>query len=164
MPRNRILRDDALYDIANQAPTDVAQLSSLRTLSDGFSRSARAKEIVDAVKRGLARDLTALPEPDVGPHVSPDKTALIDLLRVLLKASAARHRVAPRLIADTEDLERIAIDRNPDVPALKGWRRDLFGADALRLKAGELALSVENGEVTSIAVTRAPTADTKRRA
>jgi ribonuclease D len=150
VPRNRILRDEALYDIANQAPTETTQLSSLRTLSEGFARSARAKDIVEAVKRGLARDIKSLPNPDVGSPVPPDKNALVDLLRVLLKACASRHRVAPRLIADTEDLERIAVDPTPDVPALHGWRRELFGADALRLKRGELALTVRDGEVHTV--------------
>jgi ribonuclease D len=149
VPRNRVLRDEALYDIANQAPTDPARLSELRTLSEGFARSARAKEIVEAVKRGLARDLKTLPQFENGIVVPPEKTALVDLLRVLLKAAAARHGVAPRLIADTEDLERIAVEREPDIAALKGWRRELFGADALRLKQGELALTVRNGEVVT---------------
>ena len=152
VPRARILRDEALYDIANQAPTETTQLAELRTLSDGFARSARAKEIVDAVKRGLARDFKTLPAPDTGTPLPPDKVALVDLLRVLLKGCAARNRVAPRLIADSEDLERIAVDREPDVPALKGWRRELFGEDALRLKRGELALSVRGGEVVPVAL------------
>jgi ribonuclease D len=149
VPRSRILRDEALYDIANQAPTDVGQLSRLRTLSDGFARSARAKEIVEVVKQGLARDFATLPEPDTAAPVPADKSALVDMLRVLLKASASRHGVAPRLIADTEDLERIAIEKAPDVPALHGWRRDLFGQDALRLKAGQIALTVRRGEVVT---------------
>src|SRR5690606_34429411 len=121
----------------------------LRTLSDGFARSARAKEILDVVKQGLARDFTTLPEPDTAAPVPADKSALVDMLRVLLKASASRHGVAPRLIADTEDLERIAIEKAPDVPALHGWRRDLFGQDALRLKAGQIALTVRRGEVVT---------------
>lgn len=149
VPRSRILRDEALYDIANQAPTDVGQLSRLRTLSDGFARSARAKEILDVVKQGLARDFATLPEPDTPAPVPADKSALVDMLRVLLKAAASRNGVAPRLIADTEDLERIAIEPSPDVPALHGWRRDLFGQDALRLKAGEIALTVRRGEVVT---------------
>jgi ribonuclease D len=81
--------------------------------------------------------------------------ALVDLLRVLLKAAAARNRVAPKLIADTGDLERIAIENEPDIPALRGWRRELFGADALRLKRGELALTVQDGEVRAIPSERA---------
>jgi ribonuclease D len=149
VPRSRIIRDDALYDIANQLPTETAQLSQLRTLSDGFARSSRAKDIIDAVKRGLARDPKTLPVIEHGVHMPPDKLALVELLRVLLKATAARHDVAPRLIADAEDLEKIAIEDTPDVPAMRGWRRELFGRDALRLKNGELALTVRNGEVAT---------------
>ena len=67
-----------------------------------------------------------------------------------MKASAARHRVAPRLIADSDDLERIALEAEPDIPALKGWRRRLFGEDALRLKRGEIALTLDKGEVVPI--------------
>ncbi len=151
VPRGRILRDEALYDIANQAPTDLDQLGQLRTLSEGFSRSARAREIIEVVKRGLARDLKTVPTIHSGQALPPDADATVELLKVLLKAAAARHRVAPRLIADTEDLERIAADSDADVPALKGWRRQLFGEDALRLKRGELALTLGKGEVVPIA-------------
>ena len=150
VPRGRILRDEALYDIANQAPTNPEQLGELRTLSEGFSRSQRAKDIVDAVKRGLARDLKTVPALNHGQPLSAEATATTELLKVLLKASAARHRVAPRLIADTSELERIANEPEPDVPSLKGWRRQLFGEDALRLKRGELALTLSKGEVLAI--------------
>ncbi len=150
VPRNRVLRDEALYDIANHAPTEPAQLSQLRSLSEGFGRSARAKEIVEAVRRGQARDPKTLPAIREGAGLPADKTATLELLRVLLKACAARHRVAPSVIADTAQLERIAAEDEPDVPALKGWRRDLFGAEALRLKRGEVALAVRNGEVVAV--------------
>ncbi len=78
----------------------------------------------------------------------------MDLLRVLLKAAAARNRVAAKLIADASDLERIAVADDPDVPALRGWRRELFGEDALRLKRGEVALTVAKGEVVTVPVAR----------
>ena len=147
VPRPRVLRDEALYDIANRMPTETKQLDELRTLSNGFSRSARAKDIVDAVKRGLARDPKTVPMPPSGNAVSAEAGALVDLLRVLLKSAAARHRVAPKMIADIDDLERIAVETIPDVAALKGWRLEMFGNDALRLKRGEIALTVKNGEV-----------------
>jgi ribonuclease D len=150
VPRARVLRDEALYDIANQQPTETGKLSELRTLSDGFARSSRAKEIVEAVKRGLARDPKGLPSLDQGPSLPAEAGAMVDLLRVLLKAAASRHGVAPRLIADTEDLERIATETQPDVAAMKGWRRELFGEDALRLRRGELALGMRRGEVVTI--------------
>jgi ribonuclease D len=154
VPRSRILRDEALYDIANQAPTDTAQLGELRTLSEGFSRSARAREIVEAVKRGLERNPRTLPQIPTGQALPAEATALVDLLRVLLKAAAARNRVAAKLIADTSDLERIAVADDPDVPALRGWRLELFGEDALRLKRGEVALTVAKGEVVTVPVAR----------
>jgi len=154
VPRARILRDEALYDIASQAPTSTDKLSELRTLSEGFSRSARAKEIIEAVKLGLARDVKTLPPINHGQHLSAEATALIDLLRVLLKASAARHKVASRLIAGSSDLERIALETEPDIPALKGWRRRLFGEDALRLKRGDVALTLNGGEVVTTEVSK----------
>jgi ribonuclease D len=152
VPRNRVLRDEALYDIANAAPTEVAQLASLRSLSEGFSRSSRAKEIIEAVNRGLKRDPRTLPALREGAGLPADKQATVELLRVLLKACAARSKVAPRLIADAEHLERLAAEDEPDIPALKGWRYELFGAEALRLKRGELALRIERGEVVPIAL------------
>jgi ribonuclease D len=150
VPRSRILRDEAIYDIASQQPTEVGQLGELRSLSDGFSRSARAREIVEAVKRGLERDPKTLPSIDSHSPLPPEAGATVELLKVLLKAAAGRNGVAPRLIADSEDLERIAGEAEPDVPALRGWRRELFGADALRLKRGELALAVRKGEVSVV--------------
>lgn len=151
VPRSRVLRDEALYDIANQMPTTPEQLGGLRTLSDGFSRSQRAREIMDAVKAGLERDPKALPQLNHARAVSAEAGATIELLKVLLKAAAAKHRVAPRLIADAEELERIAAEDEPDVLALKGWRRQLFGDDALKLKRGELALTLAGGEVMVLA-------------
>lgn len=154
VPRARILRDEALYDIANSLPTDTAKLGELRTLSEGFSRSARAKDIVEAVKRGLERDPKSLPSLNSGNSLTAEEGALLEILRVLLKASAARHRVAPRLIASSEDLELIATEDEPDVPAVRGWRRELFGEDALRLKRGEVALAIRKGEIVTIPVGR----------
>jgi ribonuclease D len=151
VPRNRILRDEALYDIAGHAPVETAQLSQLRSLSEGFARSGRAKEIVEAVKRGLKRDPKTIPPLREGSGLPAEKTATVELLRVLLKACAARSKVAPRLIADADDLERLAMEDEPDIAALKGWRYELFGAEAQRLKRGEVALKVEGGEVVPVA-------------
>lgn len=157
-PRARVLRDEQLYDIANHAPADAAKLAQLRTLNEGFARSQHAKDILAAVRRGLDRDPKSLPVVHSGYALSADKAALVDLMRVLLKACAARHRVAPRLIADTDDLERIAVEDKPDVPALKGWRYDLFGADAERLKRGETALTVSKGEIVAVTLDGTPKA------
>ena len=152
VPRNRILRDEALYDIASHAPTEAAQLSQLRTLSEGFARSARAREIIEAVKKGVARDPKTVPPVHSGAPLPAEKVAIVDLLRVLLKGCAAKRKVAPRLIADGDDLERLAVEDAPDIAALRGWRYDLFGAQALQLKRGELALKLDRGEVVPVPV------------
>ena len=88
--------------------------------------------------------------PAAGQALSPEAVAIADLLRVLLKASAARFRVAPKLIADSSDLDRIACEDDPDVMALKGWRRELFGEEALRVKRGEVAVIVQDGAITTV--------------
>ncbi|HMN37000.1 MAG TPA: ribonuclease D [Hyphomicrobium sp.] len=150
VPRGRVLRDEALYDIANQMPATTEALGQLRTLSDGFARSQRAREIVEVVSRGLKRDTKLLPKIDRGEPLSAQASATLELLKVLLRSAAAEHGVAPRLIADSEDLERLATDPEPDVLALKGWRRMLFGEAALKLKRGELALTLVGGEVRAI--------------
>jgi ribonuclease D len=152
VPRQRIVRDDALYDIANQAPNSVAELGSLRSVPDGFARSAKGKEIVAAVADGLARDMSTVPQLRQGQPLSAEATATLELLKVLLKSAAARHGVAPRLIADASDLDALARHEEPDIPALKGWRRELFGADALSLKRGELALTLKGGDVVVMRV------------
>src|SRR5690606_8648686 len=131
-------------------PTEAQKLGELRTLSEGFARSARAREIVEAVNAGIQRDPSTLPPLPSHHGLPAEAAALVDLLRVLLKGAAARNKVAPRLIASTEDLEEIATGDNPDLAALRGWRRDLFGEDALRLKRGEIALSVRKGEVITV--------------
>ncbi|WP_119061862.1 ribonuclease D [Dichotomicrobium thermohalophilum] len=148
-PRPRILKDDAINDVAIQAPQSVEELSRLRTISEGFARSARGQEILAAVARGLECELDHVPELKRGEPMPPQAQAVADLLRVLLKAVAARNDVAPRLIATSDDLDKIAVDSEADVHALHGWRRELFGEKALALKAGRLTLGIEDGQVTT---------------
>ncbi len=150
VPRGRIVKDDTIYDVMTQAPKSLDELSRLRTIHDGFIRSARARELVEAVKRGLARPAGELPDLRISQPLPSSATAVADLLRVLLKAVAAEHDVAAKLIATTEDLDKIALSDDADVPALHGWRRELFGEAALAVKAGHLGLSVENGRIVTL--------------
>jgi ribonuclease D len=152
VPRSRVLKDDAIYDIANQMPQTAEQLSELRTIHNGFARSARGPEVLDAVKRGLARDQRSLPAMPKGAPMPAETLAILDLLRVLLKAVAAEHGVAPKMIASADELEQIARDDEADVHALKGWRRELFGVKALQLKAGSLVLGMKGGNVRAMAL------------
>ena len=159
VPRNRVLKDDAIYDLANQAPRSLDELSGLRSIHGGFAKSSRGRGVLEAIERGLARDPGELPRIKRGTPAPADALAIIDLLRVLLKNAAARHGVAQKLIATTDDLEKIARSDEPDVPALSGWRRKLFGEDALAVKRGEIALSVRNGQIMILKTDGISTAD-----
>jgi ribonuclease D len=159
VPRARILKDEALYDIASQAPRTVEDLGSLRTLHNGFARSMRGRAVLEAVGKGLERDPDTIPPIERGEPMPPEAQAVVDLLRVLLKATAGRHGVAPKLIATSDELEEIARSGDTDVPVLRGWRRKLFGEDALALKRGELALAIKKGEVAVIAPEGSAAAD-----
>ena len=150
VPRARILKDEALYDIASQTPRSQEDLGSLRTLHNGFARSSRGRAVLEAVSRGLERDPKTIPPIERGEPMPPEAQAVVDLLRVLLKATAGRHGVAPKLIATSDELEEVARSDDIDVPVLRGWRKKLFGDDALALKRGELALAIKDGEVTVI--------------
>src|SRR5581483_67534 len=149
VPRGRVLKDDVVGDIAVQAPTTVERLGHLRSLPKGFERSKWGEAIVEAVKRGLARDPKTLPRLDRHkPAVNGQAT--IELLKVLLRMTSERHGVAAKVIATVDDLDRIAADDHADVPALHGWRRELFGDKALALKHGKLALAVEKNRVVAV--------------
>jgi ribonuclease D len=149
VPRGRVLKDDVIGDIAVQAPTTVERLGSLRSLPRGFERSKWGQAIVDAVKRGLARDAKTLPQLD-RPNPAVNGQATVELLKVLLRMTAERHGVAAKVIATVEDLDRIAADDDADVPAMHGWRRELFGEHALALKQGRLSLAIQRGRVVAL--------------
>src|SRR6478609_2236583 len=149
VPRGRILKDDAVGDIATQAPTTLERLAGLRSLPKGFDRSRWGQDIIDVVKRGLARDPQTLPQMDK-PRNNGNGQATVELLKVLLRMTAERHGVAAKVIATVDDLEQIAADDDCDVGALHGWRRELFGDNALALKHGRLALAVEKGRVVPV--------------
>jgi ribonuclease D len=149
VPRGRVLKDDALGDIAVQAPTSIEKLAALRSLPRGFERSKWGEAILEAVARGLARDPKSLPRIERS-RAAVNGAATVELLKVLLRMTAERHAVAAKVIATVDDLERIAADDEADVAALKGWRRELFGEKALALKHGRLALAVENGRVVPV--------------
>ena len=146
LPRGRVLRDEVLGDIAIQAPTSFERLSHVRSLPKGFERSRWGGDVIEKVQRGLARDLKSLPPIDRQRPTSVNG-ATVELMKVLLRMTSEQHGVAAKVIATVDELEQIAADDAADVPALKGWRRDLFGEKALALKQGRLALSVERGRV-----------------
>jgi ribonuclease D len=146
VPRQRVMKDDALLDIVQRAPRDEQALSELRSLPRGFERSRSGADVLEAVERALEVDPKTLPRLDRdGPRGG--NGAVLDLLKVLLKAVCDAEKVAPKIIATVDDLEAIAADDEATVPALTGWRRGLFGEKALALKSGQLALRVRGGRV-----------------
>ena len=149
VPRGRVLKDDVVGDIAVQAPTTLERLGSLRSLPRGFERSKWGEAIVAAVKRGLARDPKTLPRLESSKRAINGQ-ATVELLKVLLRMTAERHGVAAKVIATVSDLDRIAADDDADVPALSGWRRELFGEKAIALKRGQLCLAMDRGRVITV--------------
>ncbi|KPF71817.1 ribonuclease D [Bosea sp. AAP35] len=148
VPRQRVLKDDALMDIVARAPRSVEALAELRSVPNGFERSRSGSDVLAAIERAMALDPKTLPrlERERG---RGGNGAVLDLLKVLLKAVAEAERVAPKIIASSDDLEAIASDDEADVPALQGWRRGVFGEKALALKSGELGLRIVRGRVVA---------------
>lgn len=149
VPRGRVIKDEVIGDIAVQAPTTAEKLAALRSLPKGFERSKWGHDILDAVKRGLARDPKTLPKLDRG-KPRTNGAATVELLKVLLRMTAERHGVAAKVIATVDELEQIAADDAADVSALKGWRREMFGEKAIALKQGRLALAIDKHRVIAV--------------
>jgi ribonuclease D len=151
LPRGRIMRDEAVLEIASHAPKTIEALARSRSLGKGVAEGKLGSEILEAVQRGLANSKALEPPPsrvDTPPGLGP----LIELLRVLLKQRCEEHQVAQKLVATAEDLEAIAADDNASVPALSGWRHQIFGKDALALKHGRLALTVRRNRIVLVEV------------
>jgi ribonuclease D len=146
IPRGRILRDEALIEIATHAPREIEQLARTRSLGKGTAEGKLGREILDAVAQGLA-DPNPPPAIAQKPQSPPGLGPLIELLRVLLKQRCEDFEVAQKLVASADDLEAIATDDSAEVPALHGWRREVFGNDALALKHGKLALTAGRNRI-----------------
>ena len=148
VPRSRVLKDDAVIDIVTAAPRSVEALGKLRSIPSGFERSRAGTDILAAVEAGIARDPKSLPSLERSERRN-NNSATVELLKVLLKMVAETEGVAPKVLANVDDLEAIAQDDAAEVPALNGWRLPVFGEKALALKHGRLALAIEQGKVVA---------------
>ena len=151
LPRNRVFKDDALAELAALKPQTVADLSQSRLLLRDARKGAIAEGILAAVERAVAYPtdrLPKVPSRQAGRQVNP---ALADLLRVLLKAKSEETEVAQKMIATVGELDALAAGER-DLPSLKGWRRDVFGHDALRLCDGDMGLAVRGQKVVLIPI------------
>jgi ribonuclease D len=151
IPRGRVLKDEALSEIAAHPPETPEALERIRAVPKGFANSRLGKGLMEAIAVGL----TAQPPQDA---IDENKhrrrrepsAAVVDLLKTLLRLRAEAANVAPRLIANAEDIERLAANEDDGVAALHGWRHEVFGKDAVALRKGDLAIALENGEAVVV--------------
>jgi ribonuclease D len=147
IPRGRILKDEALLEIAAHAPKTIDDLARIRGLGRSVAEGKLGAEMLDCVSRGLAAPEADAPEAPPRVDLPPGLGPLVDLLRVLLKLRCEDNDVAQKLVANSTALEMIAADDDADVPALHGWRHEVFGKDALALKHGKLALTARGKRI-----------------
>ncbi|WP_046020575.1 ribonuclease D [Magnetospira sp. QH-2] len=153
IPRNRMLRDEALLEIAHHLPETVEALARVRGMSDGMAKGSVGKGVLAAVQVGLAVPKEDWPEAPHRDALPKSAAPISELLKVLLKLRCQEHDVAQKLLASADDVEQIAAyGEKAQVKTLDGWRMDLFGADALRLRRGELALAVKDGKARVVEV------------
>jgi ribonuclease D len=147
VPRGRIMRDETLIELALAAPTSPQELARLRGLPGGLAEGKRGEALLKIIAEALAQPRDrwprAEPRPDLGGGLGPT----VELLKVLLRLCAEKHEVAAKLLASSSDLDLLAADDAADIKALSGWRYEIFGQQALKLKHGQLALSIENRQI-----------------
>jgi len=152
IPRQRLVKDETLLEIAATAPANAGELARARGISEGFAKGKSGAGLLEAIADARTLPDDALPEAARERAGAPASPALIALLKVLLAAKCEEHDVAPKLLASGDDLDRLASEPQPDIPALGGWRLKMFGEAALALKTGRLALGVEGKRVKLIPV------------
>jgi ribonuclease D len=150
LPRGRIMRDDAVLEIAAHMPKTIEALARTRSLGKGVAEGKLGNEILDAVQRGLTASKTLAPPASAKADNPPGLGPVVELLRVLLKQRCEEHQVAQKLVATADDLDAIAAADDAPVPALFGWRYEIFGKDALALKHGRLALTVLRNRIALV--------------
>lgn len=147
VPRNRVIRDEVLADIAIHEPRTPQELAQTRSISEDMARGRMGQAILEAVKRGLDLPKEQCPAIERRGYFPPELTPVLEMLKMLLRICCAEHNVAARLVASSDDLEALAQNDHADIPALKGWRREVFGERALAMKHGKTALSVRDGKI-----------------
>jgi ribonuclease D len=151
VPRSRVLKDDAIFEIAQQQPRDSEALGRLRTIPKGWERSSSGTAILDAVNTALALPKTDMPQAPKHSHTPEGAQSAVELLKVLLRLISEKHGVAAKVIANSDDLDKIATEgEKAEVAALSGWRRELFGEPALKLISGEVALRFIDKKVETV--------------
>jgi ribonuclease D len=152
IPRQRLIKDEALLEIAATAPASADALARVRGVTRGFADGRSGAALLDVLAVARRVPDADLPLPTQPRDSARPSAALVSLLKVLLAAKSEQHHVAPRLVASSDDIDRLALEETPDIAGLHGWRREVFGNDALLLKQGRIALGVDGRRIKLIAV------------
>jgi ribonuclease D len=159
IPRQRVVKDESLAEIAAARPADTAALLRIRGFPRGLAEGRSGATLIAALEEAASLPEDALPEAMERRDAQKPSPALVALLKVLLAARAEDHHVAAKLVASSDEIEQLVLDDAADIPALHGWRRKVFGEDALSLKAGRLALGAEGRRVRLVKLDGAPDGD-----
>ena len=152
VPRNRVIRDDSVIELAIQKPKTHEELKNMRGLHGGQTKGDSAQNILDAISRGLSLPNDQCPPAQKSRGNFPKAGPAADLLKVLLKMKCEKHSVAQKLIANSEDIDELARNDDADIPALKGWRREIFGEDAVALKHGKIGLTAAGKSIQLVKI------------
>ena len=153
VPKGWILRDETLADMAGQLPTTIKALKKIRNIPGDLERKNLGDKLLSKVKKALDSDPSTWPTVEKKKPLPPSASATLDILKMLLKIQAAEHGVATKLIGNSDDLEKLVINDQGDSPLLKGWRREVFGEEALAVKSGALAIGLKNSKIVKFKVT-----------
>lgn len=152
IPKSWMMRDETLADLASQAPRTAEELLKIRNMPKDHANGRIGEALLEAIRKALNAPKDEWPQVEKRKSMPPQAAATLDILKMLLKIQSSEHGVAAKLIATQDDLEAIVMDDEADVPALKGWRREVFGEDALALKAGRLAIGLSGDRITKFPV------------
>ena len=141
------MRDDTLADMAAQAPHDAKHLSKIRNMPKDLAEGSIGETLLKIIKDAQKSDKKKWPKVERKKPPAPHVSATMDILRLFLKVQCAQHDVATKLIADKDDIERLATEATPDIPAMKGWRYEVFGQYVEKLKKGELAIGLDGDTI-----------------
>jgi ribonuclease D len=150
IPRGRVIKDEAIMEIAAHPPENADALERVSAVPRGFASSRLGKGLMEALEEGRHATPPAAPDQDRGRRRREPSQAVMDLLKTLLRLRSEAAGVAPRLIANADDIERLAVEDDAGVAALHGWRAEVFGNDAIALRKGDLAIALENGEAVVV--------------
>jgi ribonuclease D len=150
VPRVRVMRDEAMLELAAASPQTLQELKRMRGLSVSIVDGKEGQNILELIQKAQSLPLEGCPQVKREGTSPPGASALAEMLRLLLKIKAEKYHVAQKLIATTSDLEEIARSSNPNIPALEGWRREIFGNAALALKEGKVAIGIKNHRISLI--------------